>query len=78
MASVFPGEQANPGGGANGTSGIKVREAQTFLCQPVYVGRGEALLAQVAQIAIAQVIAQKQDDIGSVYIITGFLTLTAA
>jgi hypothetical protein len=66
---MFSCEQANPGGSANAAAGIKVSEAYSFLCQLVYVGSGKAFLTKVAQIAIAQVIAQKQDNIGSVFII---------
>ena len=60
--AVDPGENARPRRSAGG-SDVKVREADALVVEPVQVGRLQPGVAVGAQIAVALVVGDDQDDV---------------
>jgi hypothetical protein len=53
--------QYAPGRGADGTSGVAIRETNALFGNPVDVGRGNVLLTVAAQIKVAQVVCHDEN-----------------
>ena len=59
-----PGQQANPRGRADGSSGIKVRETNAILGHLVKIRRLYFRMSVAGEITVAQVIAKHDHDVG--------------
>ena len=64
MAGVVAGHQATARRGADGAAGVALREAHALRGQAVEVRRLDLLLAVAAEVAIAQVVGQDENDVG--------------
>ncbi len=66
MTGVQARHEHAPGGGADGASGVVVGEAHAFGGHAVQVGRLDEALAVGAEVAVAQIVGQDEDDVGRV------------
>ena len=60
-----PGQEAGPRGGADGTRGEGIGEANAFRCQPVQVGRLQFAVAIASIRPLAVVVGEEEKDIGT-------------
>ena len=64
MAGVLAGHEAAARRRADGAAGVGLGEAHALGRQAVEVGRLDALLAVAAEVAVAEVVGQDEDDVG--------------
>src|SRR5207249_9990289 len=65
VALVLARHEAGPGRGTDGAARVEIREANPFRGQTVEGGRARELLAVTPEVAIAEVVGQDEDDVGT-------------
>ena len=65
VARVLPRHERGPRGGAHGTARVGLGEAHAFGGHAVDVGRGYEGLSVAAEVAVAHVVAEDEEDIGA-------------
>ena len=63
---IAAGHQAGPRGGADGGGGMEIGEDAAFLCHAVEVGRFVGGRAERADVGVAHVVDEDDDDVGRV------------
>ena len=64
VASMFAGEEHATGGRTDRTAGVELGEAHPPGGKPINVGRFDLRLTVTAEVGVAQVIGEQQDDVG--------------
>ena len=64
VSQMLAGEENTAGGGADGSAGVMVAEANAFLGQLVNVGGLDFGLTVGSEFAVSEVIGEDEDDIG--------------
>src|SRR5262249_27933740 len=62
-----PGQQREPGRRADRRIRVAVREAQSFRCHAVELGRAPASSAIAAEIGVAEIVGEDEDEVGLHY-----------
>ena len=65
MTRVLPRHQGRPRWRTDGCARIKLRKLYSFFCQPVDVRRFDKFLTIKTHIAIAEIVGQNKNDIGT-------------
>ena len=64
VAGVLSGHEHGAGRGADGTSGIKLRETQAFRSHAVEVGGADFWLPITTQFAVSEIVGENEQDVG--------------